>query len=399
MNTGILGQSRQGSSATHNTIENEKIVHTATVNPRRSKTQRFRKHFANHKCIYLGVGLVLVLLAVLLPILFTVVVRHMILNAINDADMPLLSGSVEAVNSTHVRFGLTSELRNNQDRGVTLEAFPLELYNPESESKDTIVSLNFPEQYLEKKSLTSINVAPQTLEIQSQVELRRFLAKAFSANQTTVGVRGNTYAHVLGSHSITIDKEISLDGLRNLEGMKVDTLVPAPPGGFGAKIAVDDPRDSIATMNGSLTIPNPSKLSLALGDVTYNVYSAGVLLGESHVNDLRLVPGQQAIPYEGTLNIDTIIDKANKYANFKKIMEGATDDARVPFDIVGNSTSVNGEHIEYLDEVLGQIKLRVAPCATVTQDAIPQNKMYFALRDLLPTDEDQALCDKDAPVS
>lgn len=327
------------------------------------------------------------------------VVRHIILDAINGCDLPLLTGSVEAISPTQVRFGMTTELKNPQSMAVTLDAFPLELYNPESDSKDTIVTINFPEQHLPKKTLTAIEVAPQTVEIQSQTELRKFLAKAFSANQTTIGVRGDTYARVLGSHAITLDKEISLDGLRNFEGMKVDTLVPAPPGGFGADIPADDPLDSIATMNGSLTIPNPSKLSLALGDVTYNVYSADVLLGESHVNDLHLVPGEQAIPYEGTLNVDTIIDNPNEFSNFKKIMEAATDDARVPFDIVGNATSVNGEHIEYLDEVLSQIKLRVTPCVTVTQDAFPMNKLFFKLRDLMPSDEAQELCDIDAPVS
>lgn len=320
------------------------------------------------------------------------------MNAMNNAELPIHSGSVEAVSPTHLRFGLTTELENSKDLGVTLDAFPLELYNPESESEDTIVTLNFPEQRLEKHARKVIEIPPQTLEIESQTELRQFLAKAFSSNQTTIGIRGNTHAHVLGSHAITLDKTVTLDGLRNLTGMKVDTLIPAPPGGVGANIPADDPRDSIATMNGSLTIPNPSKLSLALGDVTYNVYSAGLLLGESHVNDLRLVPGEQAIPYEGTLNIDTIIDKANEYANFIKIMDGATDDARVPFDVVGNAAYVNGERIEYLDEVLSQIKLQLAPCASVTQNAIPANKMYFQLAELMLS-VDETLCDTDAPVS
>ncbi|KAJ4420354.1 hypothetical protein N0V82_004453 [Gnomoniopsis sp. IMI 355080] len=329
---------------------------------------------------------------------FTVVVRNTVMDAMNKAELPIHSGSVEAVSPTQVRFGLTTELQNSKKLGVTLDAFPLELYNPESETKDTIVTLNFPKQHLDKESSKVIDIPSQILEIQSQTELRKFLAKAFSSNQTTIGVRGNTHAHVLGSHAITLDKTVTLDGLRNLTGMKVDTLVPAPPGGPGAKIPVDDPRDSIATMNGSLTIPNPSKLSLALGDVTYNVYSAGLLLGESHVNDLHLVPGEQAIPYEGTLNIDTIIDKENEYANFIKIMDGATEDARVPFDIVGNAAYVNGERIEYLDEVLSQIKLHVAPCASVTQDAIPPNKMYFELAELMLF-VDETLCETDGPLS
>lgn len=331
---------------------------------------------------------------------FTLVVRQLVQDAINSTDLPFLSGSVEAVSPTQVRFGLSTELTNTQKLPVILDAFPLELFNTDSETNNTILTLNLPEQRLEKKSTTAVNIEPQTLEIQSQAELRKFLAKAFSAaNKTTIGVRGRTKAHVLGSHVVTLQKTVSINGLNNLAGMKVDTLVPAPPGGFGAQIPADDPLDSIATINGSLIVSNPSQLTLTLGDVRHNVYSAGVLLGECHVTNLRLVPGEQTMPYEGTLNVDDIVDKANNFANFSKIMNGATDDGRIPFEIVGDKAYVNGEHIEYLDEVLSQIKLRVTPCVSVTQKAIPLNKSYLDMSLLLPDDEVLDACDEKAPVS
>lgn len=320
----------------------------------------------------------------------------MIQDAINHSELPLLSASVEAVSPTQVRFGLSTELENAQAMGVTLDAFPLELYNTDSETRDTIATLAFPEQVLDRHTTTAIDVAPQTLEIQSQTELRAFLAKAFQAEQTSVGVRGITHARVLGgSYAVTLDKEVSLAGLHNLEGMQVDTLIPAAPSSL---LAEDDPAAVLATINGSLTVPNPSKLNLALGDVTYKVYSAGVLLGESHVNDLRLVPGNQALPYEGTLNVDDIIDKENEYATFAKIMNATTDDGRVPFEITGSAAYVNGEHIEYLDEVLSKITLRVAPCMDTTQEAIPLDKQDFKMMDYIPL-EKEGICDPNAPVS
>lgn len=155
----------------------------------------------------------------------------------------------------------------------------------------------------------------------------------------------------------------------------------------------------MATINGSLTVPNPSKLTLALGDVTYRVYGGdGLLLGESHVNDLRLVPGDQAVPYEGTLDVDAIVDEEHGFAAFEKIMDTVTDDGRVPFDIVGNAAYVHGQHIEYLDEVLSQIKLRVVPCLQTTQKAIPGDKQYLEMAMLMPMDKFH-ICDVDAPVS
>lgn len=311
---------------------------------------------------------------------------------------------MEAVSPTQVRFGLSTALQNTQILAVTLDAFPLELYNTDSETNDTILTLIIPEQRLDKKSTTPITIAPQTLEIQSQAELRRFLGKAFSAtNQTTIGVRGRTTAHVLGTHVVTLHKVVSLNGLHSLAGMKVDTLVPAPPGGGvvgGPQIPADDhPLDAMATMNGSLTVSNPSQLSLALGDVRHNVYSAGILLGECHVRNLRLLPGEQTLPYDGTLNVDTIVDKENHFANFGKIMGTATEGGRVPFDIVGDKAYVNGEHIEYLDHVLSQIQLRVTPCVSVTQKAIPLNKSFFDMSLLLPDDEVLEACDEKAAVS
>lgn len=335
----------------------------------------------------------------LLPCSFTVVIPHMIQSAIDKSELPLLAGSIEAVSPTQVRFGFSTELKNSQQKGVTLDAFPLELYNPESESQDTIVTLEFPEQFLEKDSTTAIEVEPQTLEIHSQTETRLFLSRAFQAEQTSIGARGSTLARVFGrSYPVTIDKEVSLDGLHNLEGMKVDTLVPMPPGGMGANISKDDPLSSTAAMSGLLTVPNPSKLRLALGNVTYNVYNAGMLLGESHTHDLHLEPGDQVIPYEGTLNVDGIVDAPHNNEAFGKIMETLTDDGRVPFDIIGNAAYANGEHIEYLDDVLPQIKLRVTPCMKTTSDAIPKNKQSFALMTFIPIEKTE-ICDPSAPIS
>lgn len=300
-------------------------------------------------------------------------IPHEIQNAINSNDLPIKVGSVGVVSGTSVTLGLTTELNNPRKEKVRLSAFPLELYNPEgsSASQDTIVTLQFPEVELVGQQTVDVTIDTQTVPIESEPELAAFLKRAYAANATTIGVRGSPKAY-LGSlgYTLSLDKVVDFTGLASFAGMKITTLQPTAPA---------DGNNPLAAMNGTLSLPNPSQLTLDLGDVQFSVSSGGVLVGKSWVNGLHVVPGSQSIEYDGELYIDEIMDKPANFTNFKQMISTLDDDGRVHFDIVGLRSYVNGEPIAYLDDVVNQIQLKVAPCYEVAQDAIPLKKQYMEL--------------------
>lgn len=319
-------------------------------------------------------------------------IPHEIQKAINSNDLPIKVGSVGVVTGSIVSLGLTTELHNPRKHTVRLSSFPLELYNPADEpasSQDTIVTLQFPAVELVGDQTIDVTIDAQQVPVESAAELALFLGRAYAAEQTTVGVRGAMRAHLgaLG-YTVTLDKTVNFTGLNSFAGMKITELQPTAP---------DDADHPLAALNGSLVLPNPSPLTLDLGDVEFSVSSGGVLVGKSWVKDLHVVPGEQVIPYEGHLYIDEIVDKAANYTNFKQMISTLDDEGRVHFDVAGLRSYVGGEPVAYLDDVVSQIQLKVAPCYMVAQDAIPMKKQDFALIDLFDF-FGAAECDVDLPL-
>lgn len=251
------------------------------------------------------------------------------------------------------------------------------------------MTLQFPEVELPGHQTVNVTIDTQTVPIDSEPELAAFLKRAYAANTTTIGVRGSPKAHLgaLG-YKVSLDKVVDFTGLAGFSGMKITELQPTKP---------EDGDNPLAALNGTLSLPNPSQLTLDLGDVQFSVSSGGVLVGKSWVNGLHVVPGAQAIEYQGELYIDEIVDKATNFTNFQKISNTLDDSGHVHFDIVGLRSYVNGEPIAYLDDVVNQIQLRVAPCFDVAQQAIPLKKMDLDLLMLIDLGAASS-CDTSAPL-
>lgn len=302
---------------------------------------------------------------------------------------------MDAVSANQVRFGLTTELSVPAPFTVGLDAFTLDLYNvvddddttttPGSSGGDhghpppaAFVTLAVPAQTL--KGTTTIEIPAQVVDVLNAAELTKFLARAFTADRdkAIVGVRGTSVARLAGATSsllrypVDLDKAVRLDGLRGLDGLHVEELVPVAPAEADG-----------TSLRGSLWLPNDSVLSLGLGNVSYDVSVAGVRIGETSVADLHIVPGDQTIQYGGTTDADAVM------GNARTVLESLDGDGSFEFLVTGKEATVNGEHIGYLDDILSKIsvKTQVDVCtamASLGQKAM--GKMPLDVMDLLPWD-------------
>lgn len=303
--------------------------------------------------------------------------------------MPIRNGTITVVSPTQVRLGMTSELENPRKETVRLSAFPLELRNPDS--ADPIVTLQFPEVTLNGHQTTYVTVDEQTLPVQSASELTAFLKRTYTEKATSMAVHGAPQAH-LGSlgYGMSLDQSVDLVGLGGLADMKITSMVPV------AADLTADPNNNISTMSGNITVTNPGVFTLNLGDVHFAVSSGGVTVGESWVKALRLVPGPQTIFYEGELYVDQIVDKQSNWTNFKKMVATMDDGGRVHFDISGMRSWVGGEPVAYLDDIVSQIQLKMAPCFLLADKAIPPKKKDFSMMKLFSYSKAME-CDEKAP--
>lgn len=95
-------------------------------------------------------------------------------------------------------------------------------------------------------------------------------------------------------------------------------------------------------MIGTVHVPNPSVMTLDLGNVTMNLGVAGTPIGYALLPELVLKPGENKVPMQARVEQATILSMVLK--TYK--------DAVLPLEIVGNSSVKNGEHIMYFEDAI-----------------------------------------------
>ncbi len=95
-------------------------------------------------------------------------------------------------------------------------------------------------------------------------------------------------------------------------------------------------------MLGTVSIPNPSVMTLHMGNLTLNLSVEGQPIGTSLLPDLVLRPGLNEVPMRSTTNQSVVLNLlTTKYR-----------DGNLPLEIVGNSSVYNGEHLTYYEAAI-----------------------------------------------
>lgn len=92
----------------------------------------------------------------------------------------------------------------------------------------------------------------------------------------------------------------------------------------------------------NVSIPNPSVMTLDLGNITMNLAVDGTAIGYALIPDLYLKPGDNVFPLQSHVDQLAILGLIqNKY-----------NDAVLPLEIVGNSSIKDGQHLTYYEDAI-----------------------------------------------
>lgn len=95
-------------------------------------------------------------------------------------------------------------------------------------------------------------------------------------------------------------------------------------------------------MVGTVYIPNPSVMTLDLGNVTMNLAVDNQTIGYSLLPNLVLRPGNNTVPMQARVDQLTVIGLVqSKYKN-----------AIIPLEISGNSSIKDGKSLDYYAEAI-----------------------------------------------
>jgi hypothetical protein len=105
----------------------------------------------------------------------------------------------------------------------------------------------------------------------------------------------------------------------------------------------------------NVSIPNPSVMTLDLGNVTMNLDVDGKHIGYALIPNLLLKPGNNTMPMQSRVEqLDILQLVTSKYK-----------DAVLPIDVSGNSSVRNGVHLTYYEDAIKsnviRLNLNIAP--------------------------------------
>jgi hypothetical protein len=258
---------------------------------------------------------------------------------VDDTDLPIFGGTLVAMSNDKVRIGLSTAL--SVPGGLTVRLDPLELYLYNKEAPEFEPWTMVPLEGQTVSGHTEINVEGQVVGVGNRHELDTWLTGMLYNRTQEISAKGNTTAH-LGAlnFNVELDKTVTVDGLRKLEGFSLDSSQLLLP-----------PREDGINLMGNLTLPNWSILTLGLGNLTFNAWAGDVLIGSVAVFDVLLEPGNSTLPFEGELFFDAVFENLGEIIGSQST---ALSSGSLEIGISGNSTLVDGEHITYLENVLNE---------------------------------------------
>lgn len=259
---------------------------------------------------------------------------------VKGQDLPIQGGRLDCLTGTEVSLALNTSL--NTPLPARVSDLTLYLYNKDTKPYSPFANLTVSGQKL--KGDTKIVVKPQTVTITNESEIVGWFDKVFDEDKVDLSVRGAPTIYLGELKSDThLDKTVKLPGLRKFSGFGIkDLKVMLPPDKNGNNI------------KGTINIPNWGVLALNFGNITFNLFSGDLKIGQITAYDVLLNVGNNTRNFDGQLYLDSLIK------NLGPVLASQTDAlnrGQIELNVTGNSTVVNGQHITYIEKVLNNRRL------------------------------------------
>ncbi|KAJ5584627.1 uncharacterized protein N7459_004427 [Penicillium hispanicum] len=132
--------------------------------------------------------------------------------------------------------------------------------------------------------------------------------------------------------TVTYNKTVTMKGLNKLKGFGLTSfhILTEPVNG--------------RNMNGTVYIPNPSVMTIPMGNVTLDLSIDGRSMGQAYIDNLTLKPGNNTVQMTSAVNESAVINLL--------LFDSAYQNGIIPLVIRGNSSVYNGQELPYFTEAL-----------------------------------------------
>ncbi|KAL5615353.1 hypothetical protein BROUX41_005401 [Berkeleyomyces rouxiae] len=329
---GSLEESRASDGSNSKNMESPAGVAVAMPLTRKEKIMR---HLKKWWWCYL---IPLVILIVMLPVLFHAIIPKIMQDRVDDSKLNITRINMSNTRANSFTLGVDSQIRTPGNIHATI--FPFDAYLSLDEDEDYPFGLvRFPRTRSSKNTSVTLE---QHIDIINMTSLTRFNAHLLAGETVGLRVKGRPKLKLKGlyiKYKMKFNKVVQLTGFNSFSGISVTN----------ANISLSASNNFRA----QTSIPNPTVLTLDVGNTTFANMFNGSNIGTVYLDNLVLRPG--ANNYSIRADIDqTPVTTAI-------LQEPYCETGMMPFSLVGRTVTNTGENITYFRDALaaGSVAIEV----------------------------------------
>lgn len=177
---------------------------------------------------------------------------------------------------------------------------------------------------------SNASVDNQNVTIVDIDQVTKYATTVLTNETVTTALTGRTDLHEgkLPVNKVNYNSSTTYLGLNGLKGFNVTGVI------VNTSVAAGQPN-----LKGFAFIPNPSVLTVAMGNVTLSLSTSAGVVGTSTVPDMTIRPGNNSLPMTAIVNQTALITSLDK-------------SGKVNLTITGTSSVYNGQHLTYYEKAL-----------------------------------------------
>lgn len=286
--------------------------------------------------------LIVIILVVVLPIIY-VGIPNKAQSEINASTLEVTSQEVTQPTEDSVNLKIDTVIKSGSSFHPEIDAFKAGLA---LKGKEPFIYVDIPAAKSEAETHITVE---QEVKLENLDRFSEYTKTVLASDDFEVYMSGKTTLHLSGLPAMDVDynKVVKMKGLNKLSGLEIFDLKILS----GQSEILSDGSNLIA----NVSIPNPSVMTLDLGNVTMNLSVKGKAIGYALIPNLSLKPGDNKLPMQSRVDQLTILG----------LVQSTYKDAVLPLEIVGNSSVRNGQHLTYYEDAIKSntinLDLNIAP--------------------------------------
>ncbi|KAI1142809.1 hypothetical protein F5Y05DRAFT_366259 [Hypoxylon sp. FL0543] len=284
------------------------------------------------------VAILVIAVVIVVPCILLVAVPRMAQQKLDEATLTIDGIVITHVQANSLNMAINSTITTDGSTHATIDGFEGTMYLADVEPPLAIAKINFPETTSD--ALQTVNVS-QEIPISDQAVFTTFNEHLMQQETVKVMVKGDTHIHVSGisrAYGVTFSKIVSLQGLNKFKGLNVA-----------------NPHVSIAqtnNFNATTHIPNPSVLTLDVGNTTFRTYFNQSEIGTSYIRNMALHPGSNEFFIWADINQTAVLNGLTHRPWCER-------NGTLTIELAGKDVTNNGQPIPYLANALAASNLSV----------------------------------------